>query len=390
MKTKTQYAKIILIVVLSALSQTTYAQWSVLGNNIYNSNTGNVGIGTTAPGYKLDVSGNINIISSNSRYLISGLPVLSAKGTRNTFAGKNAGNFNTGINNTACGFRALYNNTTANSNTAVGSAALHNNKTCNAQTAVGDSALYTQSVNGSANTAIGAKALFYADNYVTHNSALGYQALYNMVGNGIAPPSRYNTAVGYNAMHLASSGDQNTAVGSSALTYGGLYNTAVGVGALSADPASHTTNTALGYTADVSVGAGVNSSTAIGSEAIVNASSKIRLGNTTVMTIEGQVAYSFPSDQRFKFNINENVKGLEFINSLRPVTYQFDTKKFDDFLMKDMPDERKQNHLKNQDYASATAMVHTGFIAQEVEKNAKACGFNFDGVHVPSNEYDNY
>jgi trimeric autotransporter adhesin len=390
MKTKTKSLKISLIIVLSALSQVSDAQWTTSGTHIYNSNTGNVGIGTPAPGFKLDVSGNINIMNSNNRYMIGGLPVLNVKGTRNTFAGKNAGNSNAGLNNTAFGFRALYSNTTANSNTAVGSAALYNNIDCNAQTAVGDSALYTQSINGSANTAVGAKALFYADNYVTGNSALGYQALYHMVGNGTTPPSRLNTAIGHNAMHDAYSGDQNTAVGASALAHSGLYNTAVGVGALAADPAFLTDNTALGYTADVSVGAGVSSSTVIGSLAIVNASSKIRLGSATVMTIEGQVAYSFPSDQRFKFNVNENVKGLEFINSLRPVTYQFDTKKFDDFLMKGMPDERKQSHLKNQDYASATAVVHTGFIAQEVEKNAKACGFNFDGVHAPSSEYDNY
>ncbi|MEP7170861.1 MAG: hypothetical protein ABI855_15945, partial [Bacteroidota bacterium] len=212
MRKKTNSVKIILIIFLSALSHTIHAQWTPSGTSIYNTNTGNVGIGTTSPGYKLDVSGNINIINGNSRYLIAGFPVLSVKGTRNTFGGKNAGNSNTGLNNTAFGFRALFSNTTANSNTAIGSAALYNNVSCNAQTAVGDSALYTQSVNGSANTAVGAKALFYADNYVTANSAFGYQALYHMVGNGTAPPSRYNTAVGYQAMNLASSGDQNTAV----------------------------------------------------------------------------------------------------------------------------------------------------------------------------------
>ncbi|TWI95613.1 hypothetical protein JN11_04352 [Mucilaginibacter frigoritolerans] len=34
-----------------------YAQWTVSGTNIFNSNTGNVGIGTTTPSYKLEVNG---------------------------------------------------------------------------------------------------------------------------------------------------------------------------------------------------------------------------------------------------------------------------------------------------------------------------------------------
>jgi len=33
--------------------------WTASGNNIYNNNSGNVGIGTTAPGYKLDISGDV-------------------------------------------------------------------------------------------------------------------------------------------------------------------------------------------------------------------------------------------------------------------------------------------------------------------------------------------
>jgi hypothetical protein len=33
--------------------------WAISGNNLYNTNTGNVGIGTTNPGVKLDVTGDI-------------------------------------------------------------------------------------------------------------------------------------------------------------------------------------------------------------------------------------------------------------------------------------------------------------------------------------------
>jgi hypothetical protein len=35
-------------------------QWTKTNNDIYNNNTGNVGIGKTNPTYKLDVSGNVN------------------------------------------------------------------------------------------------------------------------------------------------------------------------------------------------------------------------------------------------------------------------------------------------------------------------------------------
>ena len=36
--------------------------WALSGSNIYNTNSGNVGIGTTGPGQKLDVSGNLLFI----------------------------------------------------------------------------------------------------------------------------------------------------------------------------------------------------------------------------------------------------------------------------------------------------------------------------------------
>jgi hypothetical protein len=39
-------------------TQSANSQWTVNGNNIYNSNTGNVGIGTTNPGTRLHISGS--------------------------------------------------------------------------------------------------------------------------------------------------------------------------------------------------------------------------------------------------------------------------------------------------------------------------------------------
>lgn len=52
---------------LLAFTMVSNAQWTTSGTNIYNSNTGNVGIGTTAPSQKLDVRGGaIHVVNSST------------------------------------------------------------------------------------------------------------------------------------------------------------------------------------------------------------------------------------------------------------------------------------------------------------------------------------
>jgi len=75
-----------------------------------------------------------------------------------------------------------------------------------------------------------------------------------------------------------------------------------------------------------------SNSTAIGYNAIVTASNKVRIGNSAVTVIEGQVPFTTPSDGRFKYAVQEDVKGLDFILRLRPVSYQFDVRRFDNQL----------------------------------------------------------
>ena len=73
--------------------------------------------------------------------------------------------------------------------------------------------------------------------------------------------------------------------------------------------------------ADVYVpfGGNLENATAIGANAVVDASNKIRLGNGSVSVIEGQVAYTFTSDKTQKENFKpvdgeEVLKKIENLN----------------------------------------------------------------------------
>jgi trimeric autotransporter adhesin len=235
-------------------------------------------------------------------------------------------------------------------------------------------------ISGLLNIALGINSL--RNNISGHlNTAIGLDALVlNTIG-------FENTALGVGALSKNTTGSTHTAIGNLALSENttGSSNTAIGNIALSGNTTG-SFNTALGRNANVSTG-NLTNATAIGFAAIVNASNKIRLGNSFVTAIEGQVPFTTPSDGRFKSNVKENVNGLDFIMQLRPVTYNFNTGAFDQFL-------NKNNNLKNSaiqtNYTESENILHTGFIAQEVERAANKSGFKFDGLVVPKNENETY
>jgi len=126
---------------------------------------------------------------------------------------------------------------------------------------------------------------------------------------------RANTATGASALATNTTGDFNTATGASALLTNttGFENTATGLGALASNTTGHS-NTAIGFQADVSAGNLVNA-TAIGDHAVVDASFKIRLGDSEVTVIEGQVAFTSVSDANLKENFRP-VDGEEALEKL--------------------------------------------------------------------------
>tara|TARA_R110000868_G_scaffold37447_10_gene132457 strand:- start:111 stop:3602 length:3492 start_codon:yes stop_codon:yes gene_type:complete len=193
-----------------------------------NPNGGNVGIGTTTPGAKLDVAGDA---------LINSITV-----------GRGSGNVS---NNTANGYTSLYSNTTGNQNTANGYEALRFNTIGYRNTAFGYQTLRTN-VDDNGLTAIGYSAL-YSNNGGGLNTAVGYQALYsNTVANE-------NTAVGSSTLGLTVGGGRNTAVGSAAMLTNivGSNNLAIGTDALR--NATANSNTAVGsYSLRTNVGGSNN------------------------------------------------------------------------------------------------------------------------------------
>ncbi len=176
-----------------------------------------------------------------------------------------------------------------------------------------------------------------------------------------------NVFLGYQAGFTNTTGYNNSATG-----YDALYSNTIG-----------NYNSAFGYQAFFN-GASYSNSTALGYSSNITASNQIRLGNNAVTSIGGFANWSNVSDARFKTNVNENVAGLDFINELRPVTYNLDMNAIASML--NTPDSLR---LFEAEVFKANVM-QTGFIAQEVEAAAKKIGYNFSGVDAPNNSEDHY
>jgi hypothetical protein len=283
-------------------------------------------------------------------------------GSYNTSNGYNALFGNTqGSYNTALGANALYSGNVLY-NTAIGYGALYSNASGNDNTAVGYQAL--NGVTGSQNTAIGSKALqstFYGSG--SGCTATGYQALNKNLG------GNYNTADGYNALLINETGNNNTAIGSNALF----------------SVVSGSDNIALGYGADAE--SAVNNSIIIGKNVRATSSNTASIGNGSTTYLYGPI-YITTSDGRFKKDVKENVPGLDFINSLRPVSYEYKSYELQKFLLQ--KDPKKLAELKPTDFNDAESRTHLGFIAQEVEKIMNDKGYEGDIVKKPVNAQDNY
>ncbi|MEO8146412.1 MAG: tail fiber domain-containing protein [Bacteroidia bacterium] len=337
--------------------------------------------------------------------------LLNTTGHENTAVGTNALYANTtGYGNTAVGNLALNNNTTGNENISVGFHSMLNNKTGVFNVAIGPECLMSNTV-GSSNIAIGEYAMFAADSGY-HNIAIGTHSLEdNKAGNNNIACGFYsltnnttgsnNIALGANTLVLNQTGSNNIGLGNGTLTQtlSGTDNVAIGnqsmynnvTGILNVALGNQSgyigtanlNNTYIGYDANNSTSTNYGNATALGNASRITANSQVRIGNANVSSIGGYVDWSNISDGRYKKNIKENVKGLEFIRLLRPVTYNLNVTGLNVFL-------NINDSVNKAGVEAKEKELQTGFIAQEVEAAAKKTDYDFSGVDKPKNENDLY
>jgi hypothetical protein len=253
--------------------------------------------------------------------------IYASQGTNNQYFGLNSGNVGTatGTTNTGFGGNVLPDLTSGNNNVAMGYAALFELTTASNNTAIGyntGAAITTGADNtlvghkageslttGSSNVLIGARS---GDSMTTagDNVAIGYQAL------AATTTSGNNTAVGYTAL-LSTTGTNNVALG----IYAGRYR----------NDATDDANPTQGvYIGGLTTTGGANSATneiVIGYDAEGQGSNKITLGNSSITHLYAQVtSITALSDKRDKKNIEEMSEGLDFVNKLKPVTFEWDTR----------------------------------------------------------------
>ena len=218
--------------------------------------------------------------------------------------------------------------------------------------------------------------------------AIGTNAATNITSGG-------NTvAIGKNACGGLTTGGQNVGIGHEAcggdtgVAPGGLGNNNVCIGELSgSDIRDGTLNTFIGSATGVGLTSG-SSNTCIGNLAtpsLATATNQIVIGtlissqgNSTItigQTLStsslafGSTVWGSPSDSRVKKNVLDNVIGLPFIESLRPISYEF--KQPEDMDGSEDPEVVKacSYTLPDGTVEGKPSGTRWGFIAQEVKES---------------------
>ena len=338
--------------------------------------------------YTHDVSGTDNSADNNTAFGLNAADAITTAdsvtvfgrsagsaittGSSSTFFGKEAGLAVTeGTNNIFMGVNAGHDVTTGGSNIAIGATAYDGCDTESHNLAIGRDALGGSIAGGEYNVAVGN----YAGDAITtsdHNCLMGYQAggSITLANSDGSSANGSNACFGNYAGSSITSGYQNTCIGMQA---GAGEGDGIGT-----DPTNGTRNILIGPFANTSGSADVSHAIAIG-YAISTGSNNFVFGkasNVVLNDFDTDANWSRSSDVRKKRNINSQGLGLDFINDLRTVNFQW---KPSNEFPKEWDDYSEENNM------NLDVVMH-GFIAQEVketlDKHAKDQDKNFSGWTV--------
>ena len=337
--------------------------------------------------YTHDVSGTDSTAEGNVAY---GLQALDA--------------ITTGDYNTATGYQALSANNTGYSNVAFGQAALLANTEGYENVSIGKSSLLANTT-GDRNIAIGVRANDLADTE-NHNISIGYESMTSAVAGGeynvcvgsysgyAITASDHNVLVGYAAGYDLQGGGalegQNTCIGnnSGAQLTTGFQNICIGHSAGNGQGDSVGTDPLTGYR-NILIGPYSNTQASDALHAIVigygisGAAQDFTFGrssNVVSNDFDADADWGRNSDVRLKRNIQDTTLGLDFINDLRPVKFQW---KPSNEIPEIMTSEYNEENQKDLDY-----VVH-GFIAQEVKEIIDKHGDQtFGGWYIDKTDND--
>jgi hypothetical protein len=319
--------------------------------------------------------------TSNTVYGKNSAKSIDSNSNENVFIGEDVADatLSSAINNTGVGYSSLSSLTTGDRNVSIGSSSLLSNTTGSDNVGLGFNALKTATSPWS-NVAIGSYALediSGAGATDSNNVAVGYKSMSDVVG------GTQNVAIGHHSLKgdSGTTGITNTiAIGTysgssysdsniinTANLYTGYNNIFIGSFTGFNKEASNTTdgdgysNICIGYNATCKAVDGDQSQSklqlALGARMITDAPQQCRIGaegNYAQLDVSSSPsAWTFASDERLKTNIIETDLGLNLINNLKPVKF---------------------NWKENKDNDSVD-----GFIAQDVKKVLDKLGVTFSG-----------
>ncbi len=292
----------------------------------FNGEANTTGVSNTFVGYR---TGSKTINGAHNSFFGTLVGAQNSSGSENSFFGSSAGLLNTtGGQNSFFGSRAGFSNTAGFSNSFFGADAGFANSGGIRNSFFGEEA-GRDNTDGELNCFFGHHA--GRDNKQgNYNVYVGTQA-------GQQSTSDRNVFVGYVSGEQNLTGQENVFIGASAgrSNGSGSQNTIIGTDAITGGPA-------------------LENAVAIGYKARVDASNKVRIGNTDITKIEGQVPFSFSSDERLKEAIQPAPLGLNFIADLNPVIYH-----------------RRANHESDKEM---------GLIAQELQGTLEKFGVKDAGL----------